>query len=105
MEAISARPAAPSPAHSPNQNRLLAALEPDEWTRLAEHLEPFALQLGEMLFEPGSQLMHAHFPTTAVVSLHYVTESGASAAVTANSGTTSHPLGVPSSQLGRLKGS
>jgi hypothetical protein len=26
MEAISARPAAPSPAHSPNQNRLLAAL-------------------------------------------------------------------------------
>ena len=79
MDAIGTRPAAPPPAHSPNQNRLLAALEPDEWARLAEHLEPFALQLGEMLFEPGSQLMHAHFPTTAVVSLHYVTESGASA--------------------------
>ena len=32
-----------------------------------------------MLYEPGEQLQHAYFPTTAIVSLHYVTESGASA--------------------------
>jgi CRP-like cAMP-binding protein len=32
-----------------------------------------------MLYEPGGQLQHAYFPTTAIVSLHYVTESGASA--------------------------
>ena len=37
------------------------------------------MPLGEMLYEPGGQLQHAYFPTTAVASLHYVTESGASA--------------------------
>jgi CRP-like cAMP-binding protein len=31
-----------------------------------------------MLYEPGGQLKHAYFPTTAIVSLHYVMESGAS---------------------------
>ena len=30
-----------------------------------------------MLYRPGEQLSHAYFPTTAIVSLHYVTESGA----------------------------
>jgi len=37
------------------------------------------LPLGEVLYEPGGQLQHAFFPTTAIVSLHYVMESGASA--------------------------
>ena len=32
-----------------------------------------------MLYEPGEQLRHAYFPTTAIVSLHYVLESGATA--------------------------
>ena len=35
--------------------------------------------LGEMLYEPGGQLQHVYFPSTAIVSLHYVMESGASA--------------------------
>ena len=35
--------------------------------------------LGDMLYEPGGQLQHAYFPTTAIVSLHYVMASGASA--------------------------
>tara|TARA_R110002167_G_scaffold70453_2_gene198632 strand:- start:23917 stop:24519 length:603 start_codon:yes stop_codon:yes gene_type:complete len=30
-----------------------------------------------MLYRPGEQLSNAYFPTTAIVSLHYVTESGA----------------------------
>ncbi len=37
------------------------------------------MALGQMLYEPGGQLRHAYFPTTSIVSLHYVTESGASA--------------------------
>ena len=37
------------------------------------------MPLGEILYEPGEQLQHAYFPTTAIVSLHYVMESGASA--------------------------
>jgi CRP-like cAMP-binding protein len=68
----------PSP-HSPNQNHLLAALPTAEFERLAAHLELTPLPLGEVLYEPGGQLEHAYFPTTAIVSLHYVTESGASA--------------------------
>ena len=39
------------------------------------------MPLGEILYEPGEQLQHAYFPTTAIVSLHYVTESGASAEI------------------------
>lgn len=64
---------------SPRQNRLLAALPATELAPLAGHLEPVPMALGQMLYEPGEQLRHAYFPTTAIVSLHYVTESGASA--------------------------
>src|SRR5512134_3788080 len=65
--------------HSPSHNYLLAALPAAEFARLSPHLEPILLPLGEMLYEPGSLLQHAYFPTTAIVSLHYVMESGASA--------------------------
>jgi CRP-like cAMP-binding protein len=65
--------------HSPNQNHLLAALPTAEFEPLAAHLELVPLPLGKMLYEPGGQLQHAYFPTTAIVSLHYVMESGASA--------------------------
>ncbi len=65
--------------HSSNQNHLLAALPAADFKRIAAHLELVAMPLGEYLYEPGEQLRHAYFPTTAIVSLHYVTESGASA--------------------------
>lgn len=65
--------------HSPNQNHLLAALPAAEFEPLAAHLERVPLALGEVLYEPGGQLQHAYFPTTAIVSLHYVMASGASA--------------------------
>jgi CRP-like cAMP-binding protein len=71
--------ALPRQQHSPSQNRLLAALPTAEYEALAAHLEPVTLALGQMLYEPGQQLQHACFPTTAVVSLYYVTETGASA--------------------------
>lgn len=64
---------------SANHNHLLAALPAVEFERLAPHLELVPMRLGEMLYEPGGQLRHAYFPTTAIVSLHYVMESGASA--------------------------
>jgi len=67
--------------HSPNQNRLLAALPAAEFGRLAPHLELFPMLLGESLYEPGSQLQHVYFPTTAIVSLLYVLESGSSAGI------------------------
>ena len=68
-----------STSHSPNQNHLLAALPAAEFESLAAHLELVPLPLGEILYEPGTQLRHAYFPTTSIVSLHYVMETGASA--------------------------
>ena len=66
----------------PNQtirNSLLAALPAADLERLAPHLKLVALPLGEMLYEPGSRMRRVFFPTTAVVSLYHVLESGASA--------------------------
>jgi CRP-like cAMP-binding protein len=65
--------------HSPNQNHILAALPTAEFERLVARLELVPMLLGEILYEPGGQLQHAYFPTTAIVSLHYVMETGASA--------------------------
>ena len=66
-------------SHSPNQNHLLGALPTDEFERIAPHLVLVPMRLGDIIYEPGEQLQHAYFPTTSIVSLHYVTESGASA--------------------------
>jgi CRP-like cAMP-binding protein len=66
----------------PRQNALLASLSAADYDRVADALEPVPMRLGAMLYEPGSQLRHAYFPGTAVVSLHYVTASGASAQTT-----------------------
>lgn len=67
------------PPHNPSQNHLLAALPTAEFEALAAHLELVPMPLGEILYEPGEKLQYAYFPTTSIVSLHYVTESGASA--------------------------
>jgi CRP-like cAMP-binding protein len=68
---------------SPNQNHLLAALPTAEFERIAPHLEWVAMRLGDILYESGGQLQHVYFPATAILSLHYVTESGASAEIAA----------------------
>ena len=70
---------AASAPHAPSQNHLLAALPPADLEPLAAHLQLVPLLLGDMLYEPGTQLQYALFPTTAIVSLHYVMASGASA--------------------------
>lgn len=70
-----------SPPIDPKQNRLLAALPAEEFDRLAPHLELVSMRLGEILYEPGGQLLHAYFPVTAVVSLFYANESGMSAEI------------------------
>ena len=37
--------------------------------------------LGDTLYEPGGQLSHVYFPTTSIVSLLYIMESGVSAEI------------------------
>jgi CRP-like cAMP-binding protein len=67
------------PLHTPQQNHLLAALPDADFASFVHELELVPMPLGHMLYEPGTQLRHAYFPTTSIVSLHYVTETGASA--------------------------
>jgi CRP-like cAMP-binding protein len=66
---------------SPEGNHLLAALPAAEFQRLAPNLERVQLRLGETLYRPGEPLRHAYFPTTAIISLLYVMESGAASEI------------------------
>ena len=72
----------------PSQNHLLGALPPAEAQRWMPVLECVDLPLGHVLYESGAALAHVYFPTTAIVSLLYVMENGASAeiAVVGNEG-------------------
>jgi len=72
----------------PNANRLLGALPPADLERWLPQLEAVELPLGHVLYESGRTLSHVYFPTTAIVSLLYVMENGASAeiAVVGNEG-------------------
>ncbi|MDL2336936.1 MAG: Crp/Fnr family transcriptional regulator [Pseudomonadota bacterium] len=72
----------------PRRNHLLAALPEAEWNRWRPQLESVAMPLGQVLYESGVTLTHVYFPTTAIVSLLYVMENGASAeiAVVGNEG-------------------
>lgn len=73
---------------NPRNNLLLGALAADDWKRWQPELEVVDLALGEVLYESGATVSHAYFPTTAIVSLLYVMENGASAeiAVVGNEG-------------------
>ena len=72
----------------PIKNHLLAALPHAESQRWLALLEPVDLPLGEVLYESGTMQSHVYFPTTAIISLLYVMEDGASAeiAVVGNEG-------------------
>ena len=65
----------------PIENRLLAALPRAESQRWLSLLEPVDLPLGEVIYESGITLSHVYFPTTAIISLLYVMENGASAEI------------------------
>jgi CRP-like cAMP-binding protein len=72
----------------PTANHLLDALPAAILERWRPFLEPVDLPLGQVLYEPGGVLSHIYFPTTAIISLLYVMEDGASAeiAVVGNEG-------------------
>jgi CRP-like cAMP-binding protein len=68
-------------AHDPRQNLLFAALPADVCVSLMPHLELVQLPLGHVLYESGTPITHGYFPTTAIVSLLYVTEDGGSSEI------------------------
>ncbi len=65
----------------PQKNLLLSALPDAEWAHWLPHLEAVDMPLGKVLYESGVTLSHVYFPTTAIVSLLYVMEDGASAEI------------------------
>ncbi|MFL6659114.1 MAG: Crp/Fnr family transcriptional regulator [Massilia sp.] len=67
--------------HDPNQNHLLAAMPEAEYARLAPHLELLPMLLGDVLYESGGKLQYLYFPTTSIVSLHYLLENGGSSEI------------------------
>jgi len=75
-------------ASDPRKNRLLAALPAADWQRWLPQLQAVEMPLGHVLCESGRLPTHVYFPTTAIVSLLYVMENGASAeiAVVGNEG-------------------
>ena len=64
-----------------SQNRLLAALRPEEVRRLAPHFQRVSLTLKETLFEAGERIEFFYFPLDGVISTVASTEDGSSVEV------------------------
>ncbi len=60
-------------------NRLLEKLPEEDYASLLPSLEFVDLALGEILYDSGDEMKYLYFPTTAIVSLLYTMESGATA--------------------------
>jgi CRP-like cAMP-binding protein len=60
----------------PHDNRILASLAAPDYERLRPHLEVVELEFGRSIYEPGSELAHVYFPTTAIISILNLTEDG-----------------------------
>jgi CRP-like cAMP-binding protein len=65
----------------PRANLLLRALPDDVWQRWRPSLEAVYMPLGQVLYEAGGMLAHVYFPTSSIISLLYMMESGASAEI------------------------
>ncbi len=78
----------PTAVSYPLQNQLLDGLPAAEISRWQHLLELVELPLGQVLCEAGRTPSHVYFPTTAIVSLVYLTQEGASTeiAVVGNDG-------------------
>jgi CRP-like cAMP-binding protein len=78
----------PQLLHGARRNHLLGALPARTFAQLLRHLEPVSMSRGQVLHESGVPMSHVYVPTTAIVSLLYVMEDGASAeiAVVGNEG-------------------
>ena len=62
--------------HHANQNHILNALPLIALQNLSEHLELVHLPVGKMIYESSQELRHAYFPTSCIISLHHILESG-----------------------------
>jgi CRP-like cAMP-binding protein len=62
-------------------NRLLAALEPEDFALLDPHLKLVELIRKQVLYDTGDTISHAYFPHDSIISLVNVMEDGSTAEV------------------------
>jgi CRP-like cAMP-binding protein len=70
--------------HAPSDlklNELLAALAPDALLRWEPHMEWLDMPLGQVLYVSGDAPDYVFFPTTAIVSLLFVSEGGSTSEI------------------------
>jgi len=73
-----------SAAANPNdalKNHLLAAMSAGEFARVQSKLELVSFKLGDVLYESGDKMDYLYFPTTAIISMLYIMENGATAEI------------------------
>ena len=58
-----------NPDSPTEQNRVLAAMSSDALDAMRPHLEPFTLELREVVYEPGQVISHAYFPVEGAISI------------------------------------
>jgi CRP-like cAMP-binding protein len=63
------------------KNYLLGALSEADFERVKSKMESVSFKLGEVLYESGEKMDYVYFPTTAIISLLYIMENGATAEI------------------------
>ncbi len=63
------------------RNFLLAALSAKDFDGIKSDLEAVSFNLGDVLYESGDKMDYAYFPMTAIVSMLYLMENGATAEI------------------------
>ncbi|HEY0547252.1 MAG TPA: Crp/Fnr family transcriptional regulator [Pyrinomonadaceae bacterium] len=64
-----------------HENHILSHLPPEDYERIARHLEPVQLSHGQIIQESGAPMKYVYFPTNSMVSLISQTASGESVEV------------------------
>jgi CRP-like cAMP-binding protein len=62
-------------------NHLLASLKDGDLGRIAAKLDLVPFDLGQVLYEADEKMDHVYFPTTSIVSMLYIMETGATAEI------------------------
>jgi CRP-like cAMP-binding protein len=63
-------------SHDPSENRILAVLCPEEFERLAPHLEEVTLPLGDIISRPDEKIEYVYFPHRAIISVVALMKDG-----------------------------
>lgn len=63
------------------KNQILAALSPEVFGRLSDHLIQISLKQGEIIHQPGDPLLHLYFPIDCLFSITITMQDGATAEV------------------------